>query len=199
MLVVGLTGGIGCGKTAVSNIFQKDFNVPVIDADAITRQLTETGEVTELLFENFGDAYFDENRTLLRDRLRQAVFSDSDIRNTLEGILHPLVYQEIKRELGLLDAVYCIIMIPLLLETKRTKLADRILVVDCTIEQQIRRVTLRDKCSEAHVRDIISVQINRDERLRLADDIIENYNSMEFLKEKVAILHDQYTALGKVL
>lgn len=199
MLVVGLTGGIGCGKTTVSDIFQKDFNVPVIDADAITRQLTETREVTELLYKNFGDEYFDKNRTLLRDRLRQAIFSDSGIRNMLEDILHPLVYQEIKRKLSLLDAVYCIIVIPLLLETKRTGLTDRILVVDCTIEQQMQRVMLRDKCSKTHVKAIISVQISRDKRLRLANDSIKNYYSMEFLKKKVAILHNQYSTLGETL
>ena len=197
MLVVGLTGGIGCGKTAVSNIFQNHFNIPVIDADTIARELTETKEVSGLLYEILGTKYFDKGQKLLRDKLRQAVFSDSGIRNTLEGILHPLVYREIKRELSQLDTFYCIVVIPLLLETNRTELTDRILVVDCTIEQQIHRVTLRDKCSETHVRDIIATQIERDKRLKLANDIIENNKSLEFLKEKVAILHEYYCAMAK--
>ena len=198
MLVVGLTGGIGCGKTTVSNVFQKHFSIPVIDADAIARELTKTCEASGLLYKSLGPEYFDKHQTLLRDKLRQAVFSDSNIRNTVEGILHPLVYREIKQKLNVLDAVYCIIVIPLLLETERTDLTDRILVVDCTIKQQIERVTLRDKCSETQVKNIISIQIDREKRLKLANDIIENCKSLECLKEKVAILHRYYSAIGMI-
>ena len=198
MLVVGLTGGIGCGKTAVSNIFEKDFNIPVIDADAIARNLTDTSEVSKRLYENLGTKYFDDHSNLLRHKLREAVFSDSEIRDTLEAILHPLVFKEIGRRLNHLGDDYCIVVIPLLLETQRTDMIDRVLVVDCTIEQQIQRVTQRDKCSELHVRAIISAQIKRNERLKLANDIIENQKSLKCLQKKVAILHTFYTTIAKL-
>lgn len=197
MLVVGLTGGIGCGKSVVAGIFEQDFNVPVIDADVIARQLTETEEVLEQLHETFGDAYFDSRRTLLRDRLRQAVFADADLRRTLEGLLHPLVYREIRGQLLQLDAVYCILVVPLLLETEGTGLTDRILVIDCTVEQQVERVMARDHCSRAHVDAIISAQLDRDTRLKQADDILDNCSSLKSLRKKVAILHDKYSTLGQ--
>lgn len=196
MLVVGLTGGIGCGKSAAADIFEQDFQVPVIDADVIARQLTETEEVLERLHDTFGDAYFDGRRTLLRDRLRQAVFADAELRRTLEDLLHPLVYREIRRQLLRLDAVYCILVVPLLLETGGNDLTDRILVVDCTVEQQAERVMARDHCSRAHVDAIISAQLDRDTRLKQADDILENCSSLKNLREKVAILHDRFSTLG---
>ena len=198
MLVVGLTGGIGCGKTAVSDIFEKDFNIPVIDADAIARNLTDTSEVSKQLYKKLGAKYFDGHSNLLRRKLREAVFSDSEIRDTLEAILHPLVFKEIRRRLSHLDDGYCIVVIPLLLETRRTDIIDRILVVDSTIEQQIQRVTQRDKCSELHVRAVISAQIKRNERLKLANDIIENRKSLKCLQKKVAILHTFYTTIAKL-
>ncbi len=196
MLVVGLTGGIGCGKSAVADIFEQDFQVPVIDADVIARQLTETEEVLERLHETFGDTYFDSRRTLLRDRLRQAVFADAKLRRTLEDLLHPLVYREIRRQLLRLDAVYCILVVPLLLETEGNDLVDRILVVDCTVEQQVERVMARDHCSREHVDAIISAQLDRETRLKQADDILENSSSLKSLREKVAILHDRFSTLG---
>ena len=196
MLVVGLTGGVGCGKSAVADIFKKDFNVPVIDADVIARRLTETEEIRARLYEAFGGAYFDNNRVLLREQLRQAVFADAGIRRTLEDLLHPLVYREIRRQLSQLDAGYCILVVPLLLETGGEGLVDHILVIDCAVEQQVERVVVRDNCSETHVRDIISAQLGRDARLERADDVLDNDNSLESLPEKVAILHDKYSTLG---
>ena len=196
MLVVGLTGGVGCGKSAVADIFKKDFNVPVIDADVIARRLTETEEIRERLYEAFGGAYFDNNRILLREQLRQAVFADAGIRRILEDLLHPLVYREIRRQLSQLDAGYCILVVPLLLETGREGLVDHILVIDCAVELQVERVVVRDNCSETHVWDIISAQLGRDARLERADDVLDNDNSLESLREKVAILHDKYSTLG---
>ena len=196
MLVVGLTGGIGCGKSIVSDLFHQDFNIPIIDADIIVRELTKQDYVRDLIYENIGSEYFDENRVLQRDKLRQAVFSNSTIRNKLESILHPIVYKEIERELETIEADYCIVVVPLLLETKRSNFVNRILVVDCTIEEQIQRTMQRDQCDEAHVRSIIETQIPREERLKLADDVIENHGSIESLNEKIAILHKKYITLS---
>lgn len=193
MLVIGLTGGIGCGKSIVSNIFQQDFNISIIDADIIARELTQTTRVSEILYQDLGAEYFDNARALQRDKLRQAVFSNPEIRHKLENILHPLVYEEIYHKLKSLNTDYCIVVIPLLLETKRTNLIDRTLVVDCTVEEQIHRVMLRDKCSETHVKAIIATQIRRDERLQLADDVIENHDSMKSLRAKIAILHEKFS------
>ncbi len=197
MLVVGLTGGIGSGKSVVSNIFHQDFNIPIIDADIIVRGLSQTSHVIDAIYKNLGADFFDKNRVLQRGKLRRAVFSDSKTRYKLEKILHPLVYKEISLKIKSLDADYCIIVVPLLLETKHTDLINRILVVDCTVEEQIQRVMLRDQCNEAHVKAIISTQIDRSERIKLADDVIENHGNIESLKEKIAILHEKYNAISK--
>ena len=196
MLVVALTGGIGCGKNIASNFFRQDFNVPIVDADNIARELSQTAYVVDLIQRKLGVKYIDENRMLLRHKLRQAIFSDSSIRHKLENILHPLIYDEIQRKLKLIDKKYCIVVIPLLLETKRTDFVGRILVVDCTVEEQVQRVISRDKCDAEQVNSIISAQMDRNERLKLADDIIENSGSIESLKEKVAILHKKYNNLN---
>lgn len=193
---MGLTGGIGCGKSAVAGIFEQDFRVPIIDADVIARRLTETEEVRERLHETFGDEYFDAQRTLLRDRLRQAVFADEDLRRRLEDLLHPLVYRVIRQRLGQLDAVYCIVAVPLLLETEGIDLVDRILVIDCSVEQQLERVLARDHCAPAHAKAIISAQLERGARLERADDVLKNDTGLESLREKVAILHDKYSTLS---
>ena len=99
MLVVGLTGGIGCGKSLVSDLFIQKFNIPVIDADIIAREVSETPHVKQLLQKSFGEDYFDKDHVLLRDKLREAVFTDSKLREKLEEIIHPIVYDEIKRKL----------------------------------------------------------------------------------------------------
>ncbi len=196
MLVVGLTGGIGCGKSLVSNLFRDLFAVPIIDADIIARELTQTSPVIDMITKQLGKEYLDSNNNLLREKLRQAIFSDSNIREKLEKFLHPLVYDEIRNKLSQLNTSYCIVAIPLLLETKRTEFLDRILVVDCTIKQQISRVVRRDQCSESHVKKIIATQIDRDSRLSLADDIIKNDSSIAAVKEQVALLHNKYTELN---
>ena len=199
MLVVGLTGGIGCGKSLVSSLFNELFTTPIIDADVIAKELTQTRPVINLISQQIGTEYIDKNKQLLRNKLRQAIFSDSSIRIKLENILHPLVYDQIRIKLGELIASYCIVVIPLLLETKQTDFIDRVLVVDCTIEVQISRVVKRDQCSESHARNIIATQIDRKNRLLLADDIIENNDSIEIVRKNVALLHKKFTDLNKSL
>ena len=199
MLVVGLTGGIGCGKSLVSGLFHELYAIPVIDADIIAKELTQTSPVINIIAQKLGTEYIDKDSNLLRDKLRKAIFSDPEIRDKLEQILHPLVYDEIIKRLDGFDSKYCLVVIPLLLETQRTSFLDRILVVDCTVEEQISRVTQRDQCSDTHVKTIIAAQIDRDSRLSLADDIIENNSSIESLKEKVTSLHYKYIELSNTL
>lgn len=198
MLVIGLTGGIGCGKSLVSDLFNTQFSIPIIDADIIAKQLTQTKPVIDKISAQLGAKYIDDNYQLLRNKLRQAIFSNPRTRDKLENILHPLVYDEIESKLGNLNNDYCIVVIPLLLETKRSGFLDRILVVDCTVEKQVSRVMQRDQCSESHVRKIIDTQIDRADRLRLADDIIENNDDIDSIKESVTSLHKKYIALSKI-
>ena len=197
MLVIGLTGGIGCGKSLISDFFYQQFNIPIIDADIISRELTQTKQVIDKISKQLGPEFVDKNEQLLREKLRQAIFSDQNLRDELEKILHPLVYEQINKKLFEIKTSYCIIVIPLLLETQRTELIDRVLVVDCKVEEQISRVMLRDTCDEEHVRKIIASQIDRSTRLSQADDVIENSGSIEELKEKVASLHKKYFELSK--
>ena len=199
MLVVGLTGGIGCGKSLVSNLFHQLYKIPVIDADIIAKNLTQSQSIIDEIAEELGTEFVDKNNQLLRDELRQAIFSDSEIRTKLEKILHPHVYEQIKAKIKELKTDYCIVVIPLLLETNRTDFLDHILVVDCTIEEQITRVMQRDHCSKAHVENIISAQIDRETRLALADDVVENSGSIESVKEKISDLHKKFTNLSMTL
>ena len=198
MLIIGLTGGIGCGKSLVSDFFRNQFDIPIIDADVIAKQLTQTRHVLDIISQKIGTKYIDANNQLLRGKLRQAIFADPSIRITLENILHPLVYDEIGKEINALDCNYCIASIPLLLETKRTDFLDRILVVDCTVDEQITRVMKRDQCSRTHVENIIATQIDRDSRLSFADDIIDNDGDISSTQNKVALLHKKYTELSKI-
>ena len=198
MLRVGLTGGIGCGKSIVAETFHRNFTSPVIDADTIALAVSQTPKITDLIYQRLGAKYLDHKRRLLRDRLRLAVFSDPKTRYELESILHPPVYEEINRQLDKLNEEYCLVVIPLLLEARWTNLVNRILVVDCKVETQIQRVMQRDQCSKAHVEAIIATQISRHERLKLADDVIENHGDIKSLDKKIALLDEKYRVLSKI-
>ncbi len=197
MLVIGLTGGIGCGKSLVSNLFQELFSTPVIDADVIAKQVSETKKVINKISEQLGNQFIDNNNQLNRKELRQAIFSDPQLKYKLEEIIHPLVYDEIKNQISKLDNDYCLVSIPLLLETKRTNFIDRILVVDCSADEQIARVMARDNCSKKHVEEIIATQLDRASRLSLADDIIENSDTIASVSDNVTLLHNQYSKLSR--
>ncbi len=196
MLVIGLTGGIGSGKSAVSKIFHETFSTPIVDADIIAKELTNNIDVLDKLYIHLGAEFFNKDKTLIRDKLRQSVFKDPELRGKLENILHPLVFKEIENNIKQLDSAYCITVIPLLLEKNKSDFVDRILVVDCTIEEQIDRVIKRDNCTEYEVQAIIETQISREERLKLADDTIKNSGLISELEEPVAELHNKYIRLG---
>ncbi len=196
MLKIGLTGGIGCGKSTVSTLFE-ELGIPVIDADIIARDLVTPGTPALTQLEQvFGKQIILQDGTLNRPKLRDVVFSDPQQKKQLESILHPLIYARIKQELKLLNCAYCILSIPLLLETKMTDLVDRILVVDCPVETQIERVNQRDGLSRERVISIIASQISREQRLTSADDIIDNSKSPSQLAEQVKKLHNLYLKLA---
>ena len=196
MLKIGLTGGIGSGKSSVSQLFG-DLGVPIIDADIIARQLVQPGQFAlRELTEIFGEAILNQDGSLNRAELRHRAFSDPKIKQQLDAMMHPLIYREIGTQAARLQCPYCIIVIPLLLETKKSHVVDRVLVVDCLPKIQLQRVLERDNISQQQAMAIIASQIDRAQRLAGADDIIDNSKSRANLAEQVKNLHNLYLILA---
>lgn len=190
--VIGLTGGIGSGKTAVSDRFAQR-GVPVVDTDQLARELVEPGQpaLAEIVA-HFGVDCLDESERLHRARLRERVFADSTGRQRLEAILHPRIRKLSQERIAALTTPYCLVAIPLLAETGMTDGLDRILVVDVPEAEQIRRVMARDQIDEIQAQRILAVQVSRAQRLALADDVIENIGDLEQLDRQIAALHQRY-------
>ncbi len=198
MLKIGLTGGIGSGKSTVCRLFA-EFGVPIVDADLIARQLVEPGQpALALIVTSFGSQMLNQDGSLNRARLRDAVFTDADKKRELDGIMHPLVYAQIAAEVNALTADYCVIAVPLLLESKNPYAVDRVLLIDCPVDVQIARVIARDKLTRQQVQAIIDSQMSRPERLSKAHDVIENVAGPEQLAEQVKRLHNSYILLATV-
>lgn len=196
MLKIGLTGGIGCGKTTVARLFA-DLNTPVIDADEIAHQLVGKGQpALNLIAQEFSPAVLNVDGTLNRAYLKNLIFSDSQQKHRLEAILHPLIYQSIQSATEKMNASYCIICIPLLIETEMTHSVDRVLVVDCPVEMQIERVRNRDHLSLEKIQAILANQVSRTVRIAKADDIIDNSEIEYGLAEQVKKLHNLYLSLN---
>jgi dephospho-CoA kinase len=199
VLKVGLTGGIGCGKTTVSKLFAK-LNVPVIDADKIAHQLVEPGQPALLeIGKVFGAQILNSDGSLNRAQLREVVFSDPQQKQKLEAILHPLVFAAIQDKVDQLNNPYCIISIPLLFETRTTHFVDRILVIDCPVETQIERVKRRDALDNERIQSIINSQVSKEFRIAHADDIIDNSETGGGLAEHVKKLHNLYLSISASL
>ena len=196
MLIIGLTGGIGSGKTTVANIFA-DLGAHIVDTDIIARELVEPGQpALKKIAEYFGEHIVKKDGQLNRKKLAEITFNDNAKRKTLESILHPGIKKVMLATLDSIKAPYCIAVIPLLLETKQEELVDRILVVDCDPEDQLKRVQNRDSRNEEQIKAIIHSQISRKSRLNAATDIIENTGDMQELHDKVTKLHKKYLKLG---
>jgi dephospho-CoA kinase len=198
MLVIALTGGIGSGKTTVSEIF-KSKNIPVIDTDIIARQIVEQGKPAYTkIVKLFGETILNKDNNIDRSKLRSLIFSSTEKRLQLEQILHPLIWDEVKSQLKLITAPYCIVVVPLLLENLsqiKPVTFDRILVIDVPEEIQIKRSTKRDKCDDTIVNNIMKSQVSRQVRIDAADDIILNIDNLDVLNEKVEHLHQKYLKL----
>ncbi|MEW8427238.1 MAG: dephospho-CoA kinase [Candidatus Thiodiazotropha sp.] len=196
MLVIALTGGIGCGKSAVSSHLES-LGVPVIDADLLAHQLVKPGSpALSEIQSTFGDELIDANGVLDRSVLRRIVFDDPRQRERLEGILHPRIREAMETWIAKQSAPYAVLVIPLLFETDQMSLADRILVVDCDESLQIERVLDRDQLSREQIEQIMASQVDRQTRLRGADDVIENNGGLEVLIEATEKLHNTYLKLA---
>jgi len=196
MLKIGLTGGIGCGKSSVAKVFEQ-LKIPVIDADEIAHQLVAIGQpALARIRQVFGADVLNPDGSLNRKTLRELIFSDLQQKQQLESILHPLVYQSIQAKLKLLNAPYCIICIPLLFETNMTNLVNRILVVDCSVETQIERIRKRDNMAIERIQSIIDSQVSRTFRKAHANDLIDNSETDDRLAEKVKKLHNLYLSIS---
>jgi dephospho-CoA kinase len=195
--VVGLTGGIGSGKTTVADLFA-ELGAGLVDTDEISRELTSAGQAaTGLIANQFGPEYLTSDGALDRGRMRSLVFSDAAARRQLEAILHPLIRTESRRQVAASRAPYVIVVVPLLLEGGHYRdLVRRVLVVDCDPELQIRRVMTRSGLTREEVAAIIATQVSRNERLKAADDIIVNDGRIDDLRAEVARLHRLYSGLA---
>lgn len=190
-MIIGLTGGIGSGKTAVSETFEK-LGITVVDADLASRVVVEKGKpCLEEIAKHFGDDILNENDELNRAKLREIIFNSDSEKLWLESLLHPAIAEQIKDELNASESPYTILVSPLLLETNQRDFCDKVLVVDVPIELQMERTIKRDGVSEDQVKSIIKSQINRDKRLQLADEIILNEGSIEDLEMIVRELHEK--------
>lgn len=195
MLKIGLTGGIGCGKSTAVKRF-RDLGIPIVDADIVAREVVQAGQpALQAIADLFGDAALLADGSLNRAWLRQTVFNDTARLQQLEAILHPRIREAIVRDMAAAMAAgspYVVVDVPLLFEKHYDTLFDRVLVIDCLPAQQHERVSQRDGSTIELVESIMQRQIPRDERLFRADDIIENVGSLADFNNKVDTLHHKY-------
>jgi len=196
MFVLGLTGGIGSGKSAVAACF-KEYGIKVVDADIAARKVVEPGmPALEAIGEHFGEQVLQADGTMDRAALRSIVFNDEQQRLWLEQLLHPAIGEWIKSELASATSDYAILESPLLLETEQRKSTQRTLVVDVSKELQIERAMARDDNSREQIEAIIAAQLPREERVARADDVIDNSGSLADLQSAVDTLHQQYLKIA---
>jgi dephospho-CoA kinase len=197
MFVVGITGGIGSGKSAVSDRFKR-LGIKVVDADIASREVVRPGQpALAAISQHFGADVIQADGSLDRARLRALVFAKPDERIWLEHLLHPLINETLRQELASATSAYAILVSPLLKETGQSRFTHRILVVDVPEDVQLARTMARDSNDETQVKAIIAAQASRQSRLAIADDVIQNDAGFEALDAAVAQLHERYLALAK--
>ncbi|MEX6676663.1 dephospho-CoA kinase [Pseudomonas sp. W2Oct36] len=193
--ILGLTGGIGSGKSAAAQCFV-DLGVHLVDADHAARWVVEPGRpALAQIAEHFGASVLQADGTLNRSALRELIFKDPQQRVWLESLLHPLIREEIRQYLARAESAYAILVSPLLLETSQHQMVQRVLVIDVPESVQIERTVLRDKTNEEQVRAILKAQASREERVSRADDVIVNDRDPAWLKSEVERLHHFYLTL----
>lgn len=197
-MIIGLTGGIGSGKTTVANYFAK-LNIDIVDADVVAKEVVEPNSLgLTKITEHFGKQILQPNGTLDREKLREIIFTDSNARQWLNELLHPLIRTEIFAQLAQATSPYKLLVAPLLIENGLNNQVDSVLVVDVTKAQQLERTLKRDHSSAEVINNIISSQVSREERLAKADDIIDNsVTNLTNIEQQVGKLHEKYLALAK--
>jgi dephospho-CoA kinase len=195
---VGLTGGIGCGKSRAADLFA-EFGATVVDTDVISRELTGAGGgAMREIEETFGARYVQTDGSLNRAAMRELVFGNMEARKQLEAILHPRIREQSRAQIEAAGTPYAILVVPLLFETGAYRdVVDRVAVVDCDESRQIERVISRSRLTEDAVKAIMATQIERSERLRQADDVISNDADIDTLRDAVRNLHERYVELSR--
>ena len=184
-MIVGLTGGIGSGKSVAGDFFI-ELGIDVIDADHVSKNILDNNESAKKLFlEHFGEKFIDKNNNVDRALLRDEIFKNEDKKEALESIIHPLVREEIFNFIENSNSVYKIIMVPLIYETNSQDFYDKIVVVDCKEENQIIRASKRDNKTKNDIINIMKNQASSDERMSIADEVIKNDSSLDDLKKQV--------------
>ncbi len=196
MFIVGLTGGIGSGKSAASALFEK-WGIHVVDADIVAREVVELGTpALKAIASHFGQSILTQEGTLNRAELRRIIFSNEREKSWLEDLLHPIIRQSTKEQLESAQSPYAILVSPLLIETNQKELVDRILLIDVPEELQIERTVKRDNNNEEQVKSIIASQAKRATKQKAAHDIIVNDQDLRYLKQEVAQLNKKYKRLA---
>ncbi|MBN9429833.1 MAG: dephospho-CoA kinase [Burkholderiales bacterium] len=194
--LIGVTGGIGSGKSTVADMFAAR-GVTLVDADAIAHALTAPGGAAmPIVRERFGAHVVRPDGALDRDAMRELVFRDPGKRHELESILHPMIHDESRRQIEAASGVYTMLVVPLLIESGNWRSrVERVLVVDCPVEVQIERVMRRNGLARERIESIIAAQASRQQRLAAADDVVDNGGSTETLPAQVQALHQRYLAM----
>ena len=195
--IIGLTGGIASGKTTVADLFQEHFNIDIVDADIVAREVVAVGsEGLRQIAEHFGEAILLEDGTLNRAKLREQIFSSPEDKTWLNALLHPMIRNKIEEGLTNIRSPYGLLVAPLLIENQMQGMADRVLIVDVPTEVQIQRTMNRDNVSEEQVKAILKSQASREQRLAVADDVIKNHTKNQDLLPQITELHQKYLAIS---
>jgi dephospho-CoA kinase len=198
-LVIGLTGGIGSGKTAVSDLFQQK-KIDIIDADVIAREVVEPGQpALKAIADHFGKDILLQNGALDRPKMREIAFANNENKEWLNALLHPLIRARMQSQTASAKSPYCILSVPLLVENKMSSMVSRVLVVDIVQSLQIQRASKRDQQTSQQLAKIVAAQASREERLAVADDVIDNSGDLPKLKKQVDALHISYVELANNL
>ena len=195
-MIVGLTGGIGSGKSAAGKYFI-ELGIDVIDADHVSRNiLNENIKAKDLFVKNFGERFLDQSNNIDRDLLRTEIFIEKDKKDKLESIIHPIVREEIIEFINKSDSIYKIIMVPLIYETNSKDFYDKIIVIDSDESNQLERASQRDNKSKEDILNIINNQASREQRNSIADEIILNNSSLDDLKNQVIKIHQKLLGIN---
>ncbi|MBP2700575.1 dephospho-CoA kinase [Photobacterium lucens] len=197
-LVIGLTGGIGSGKTTVANLFADTYGIDIIDADIVAREVVEPNTSgLNAIIEKCGKEILLEDGTLNRAKLRDAIFSQPELKAWLNNLLHPLIREKMQQDINQSQSPYCLLVVPLMVENNLQTMTHRLLVVDVDEQVQIERTQQRDNVSIEQIKNILASQASREQRLDAADDVITNNGDNKALVSQVEQLHLQYLKMSQ--